>query len=280
MTTKGNGFYKDALVIGLVKLFGVRTVYHLHNKGVHSRQNSWFDHFLYKLVFTNSHVILLSPYLYPDVQKYIPPEKVLYCPNGIPPAEHKSSVTRPADGPAEILFLSNLMERKGVLVLLEACRILKTRGCCFLCRFVGAPSDVTERRFYAAVSAKGLREYVIHDGPKYAREKELCIAHAEIFAFPTYEDCFPLVLLEAMQFSLPVVSTCEGGIPDIVEDGRTGFLCPRRDVAAFADKLELLIKDKRLREQIGAAGYRKYQEEFTLQRFENRLKDILLSIIR
>ena len=57
-----------------------------------------------------------------------------------------------------------------------------------------------------------------------------------------------------MQFSLPVVSTFEGGIPDIVENGKTGFLVKQEDVEALAEKLEILINNPRLREQMGQHG--------------------------
>jgi len=88
-----------------------------------------------------------------------------------------------------------------------------------------------------------------------------------------------LVLLEAMQFSLPVVSTFEGGIPDVVENGVTGFLVPQKDVEALAEKLELLIRNPELRKQMGEAGRKRYQEKFTLEKFENTLKDIIEQII-
>jgi glycosyltransferase involved in cell wall biosynthesis len=278
ITAKGGAFYKDSLIACLAKWFGIKVVYHLHNKGVSNRQDKWLDHLLYKLVFINSSVILLSRYLYPDVQKYVTPDRVHYCPNGIPPVDNEGPVSRPESGPVEILFISNMIESKGVFVLLDACRILKDKGYSFVCRFVGALSDVTQERLYARVSQNGLAKHVFYEGKKYGRDKEYCLRRADIFAFPTYYECFPLVVLEAMQFSLPVVSTHEGGIPEIVEEGRTGFLCPQKDVTALAEKLELLIKDQTLREQMGAAGYRKYKQEYTLEKFENRLKDILLSI--
>ena len=54
--------------------------------------------------------------------------------------------------------------------------------------------------------------------------------------FPTFyhNECFSLVLLEAMEHGLPCISTTEGGIPGIVDDGKTGFLVPKHDVAVLA----------------------------------------------
>ncbi|MDT8375045.1 MAG: glycosyltransferase family 4 protein, partial [Bacteroidales bacterium] len=92
---------------------------------------------------------------------------------------------------------------------------------------------------------------------------------------PTFNDCLPLVLLEAMQHSLPVVSTPEGAIPDVVEDGVNGFLVPQKNATALADKLEVLIKDPDLRHKMGSAGRARYEAQFTLERFERRIVEIL-----
>ena len=64
-----------------------------------------------------------------------------------------------------------------------------------------------------------LQEYVTYLGKKYGDYKYEIFQSSDIFVFPTFyhNECFPLVLLEAMMFGLPVISTSEGGIPDIVK---------------------------------------------------------------
>ncbi len=280
LATHGWAFRKDALLVGLVKLFQIPMVYHLHNKGISARHHQRWDDYLYRRVFHDSSVILLSRHLYGDIQKYVRPARVYYCANGIVPREDSGWWPPRLETPPTILFLSNLIESKGVLVLLEACRLLKEKGDSFTCRFVGTPSDITRERFEAQVSAQGLADCVVYEGGKYGREKDRCLRDADIFALPTFEDCFPLVVLEAMQAALPVVSTYEGGIPEIVEDGRTGFLCPPRDPRALARKLEILIGDPALRKAMGEAGRCKYEAEFTLARFEQCLLDILRAILQ
>ena len=81
---KGGPFYKDFVVVMLLKSIGCKIVAHYHNKGVASRQNSPFDNFLYRCFFKHLKVILLSELLYPDIQKYVRREDVYICPNGIP----------------------------------------------------------------------------------------------------------------------------------------------------------------------------------------------------
>ena len=92
---------------------------------------------------------------------------------------------------------------------------------------------------------------------------------------PTFEDCFPLTIVEAMQHGLPVVSTTEGAVPDMVADGVNGFVCERKDVSGLSVALERLITDASLRKRMGEEGYRIYKDKFTLEKFEERFAECL-----
>jgi glycosyltransferase involved in cell wall biosynthesis len=119
-----------------------------------------------------------------------------------------------------LLFLSNLIPSKGVYVLLDACKILKEKGQDFHCHFVGGESkEINRSVFEQAVRERGLDDCVTYHGPKYGEDKERYWQMADIFVQPTFEDCFPLTLVEAMQNRLPIISTDEGAIPDIVKNG-------------------------------------------------------------
>lgn len=281
-TSQGVGFYKDVLIIAIVKLFGVKTIYHFHNKGVSKKQNKVFDNFLYRFVFRNANIILLSKYLYSDIQKYVPITRVYYCPNGIPDYEDKrqKAKDKSSNNVVEILFISHLIESKGVYVLIEALKILKAKDIVFHSTIIGGEKDITENQLKLRIEKAGLESYILVAGKKYGEDKLTAFKLADIFALPTfyYNECLPLVILEAMQHSLPVISTFEGGIPDIVDDGVTGFLVPQKDAVALAEKLEILINNPALCQSMGKAGREKYVKEFTLEIFERRMKEILEKI--
>ena len=115
----GGAFYKDFIVVQMLKRMGCRVVVHYHNKGVATRQNRTFDNLLYRKFFKGIKVIQLSDNLYPDVSKYIRREDVRVCNNGIPDVTvelHNTDAHR--SGPLRMLYLSNMMEEKGVWVLL------------------------------------------------------------------------------------------------------------------------------------------------------------------
>jgi len=276
----GKAFYRDLIIVLLLKLFGNKIVLHLHNKGAASFNNI-FRKLGYRYVFNNTKVILLSDLLYDDIEKYVMKEQVYICPNGIPDSSQLKINKKSIDEIVNILFLSNIMIEKGVLILLEACAKLKERGQKFICHFVGGWKDLSQRKTEELITMKGLENLVFFHGPKYDKEKNKYFESADIFVFPTYykQECFPLVLLEAMQYSLPVISTSKGGIPDIVIEDETGFLCPQKDIDCLVEKIELLVNNPELRTKMGEAGRKRFEENFTLENFERRFTDIIEKIV-
>ena len=75
-------------------------------------------------------------------------------------------------------------------------------------------------------------------------------------------DGIPNVLAEAMAAGLPVVSTCVSGIPELVEDGRTGLLVGPKDPAALADAVERLLRDPKQGQSLAVAARRKMEDSF------------------
>ena len=276
----GGPFYKDFIVVSKLKRMGCRLVAHYHNKGVATRQDRPLDNFLYRRFFKGLKVILLSERLYPDMAKYVRREDVLICPNGIPcvapPTVKEASAT------PRILFLSNLLVEKGVLVLLDALKLLKEKGLSFACDLMGGETpELDAARLDEAVRTRSLQDVVSYHGKRLGKEKEAIFGHANIFVFPTFyqNECFPLVLLEAMAHGLPCISTDEGAISDIISDGITGLITKKRDPADLAEKLEILLQDAALRERMGAAGRKKYEELFTLEHFERCFTDSLHAVM-
>ena len=276
ITVKGLAFYKDLIIVILFKCFGVKLIYHLHNKGVSICKDKAIYNFFYKLVFNNAEVILLSKNLYQDIDKYVPYNSIYICPNGIPSNNYSSERILTYKKKINILFFSNLYRSKGVYVLLNALKVLKKKGIPFQGTFAGGFGDITGEQFQNKLIDCNIDNNVIYIGEINENDKRSMFINADIFAFPTYFETFGLVNIEAMKYGLPVISTFEGGIPDIIEDGKTGFLIPKHEVNSLADKLEILIKNNELRKSMGMKGRLRFERNFTLQKFENRMNIILL----
>lgn len=120
-----------------------------------------------------------------------------------------------------------------------------------------------------------LINFVYYYGRKYGIDKVRFYEDADIFVAPSFDEAFPLVNLEAMQFALPVVATNVGGVTEEVLDGENGLIAKTGDSASLADCLEKLMKDGELRRRMGEKGYRKFRERFTLTAFESRFTDFL-----
>ncbi len=282
LTASGAGFYKDALLVSIMKRWKPKLIYHFHNKGI-SERDSKLARSLYRYVFKDTRSILVSRFLYPDIKAYVKEKDVFYCPCGVPatlPLEAAEKKFIKKEGEVcQLLFLSNMIREKGIFVLLEACEILHQKGINFQCHYVGGWFDVSEEEFNRQIREKKLTEVVFAHGPKYKEEKMSFYQQSDVFVFPTHYDTFGLVNLEAMQNGLPVVATPEGGIPDIIVDGKTGFLVPHNDVRGLAEKLTVLINDPALRYTMGEAGRKRFYEHFTLDTFERNLTDILKEAI-
>lgn len=238
-TACGGGFYKDFVVVQLLKLMGRKVVVHYHNKGVVTRQDKKLDDWMYRRFFKGIKVILLSDALYEDVKKYVKREQVLICENGIPGnAVDAKDITR-ANTTPRILFLSNLLIAKGVLVFLDALKMLDDKKLNFICDFVGAETnEIDAQRFQEEVEMRNLQNKVTYLGKKYGEEKKYLYKKSDFFILPTLNECFPLVLLEAMQHALPCVASEVGGISSIIHDGENGYLVEMNNPIALADSIE------------------------------------------
>lgn len=280
ITCHGIGFLKDAPFVLLCKLFGRKVVIHQHNKGMNAYVERWPYRWLFPLVYRHTHVILLSWKLYPDVEKVVERDQVRICPNGIPdmPLFAEADTYRPEI--PQLLFLSNLVESKGVYVLLDACKLLKERGYRFVCHWVGGESkEITRQVFEEEVRKRGLEGTALYHGPQYGKEKEAFFRKADIFVQPTFEDCFPLTIVEAMQHGIPVVATSEGAIPDMVVHEESGYICERKNAFQLAKSIEKLLNDSDLRKQMGENGCCRYKERYTWKAFEKCFQGILSDLL-
>jgi glycosyltransferase involved in cell wall biosynthesis len=146
---------------------------------------------------------------------------------------------------------------------------------------VGAEADIRMSELEQEIGRLGLEGHVNCLGPRYGEEKWEVLRRADVFIFPTFyrNEAFPVSILEAMQFSLPVISTPEGAIPDMVDDGRTGFLVKHNDPAGLAEKINILMDNPRLRVGMGKAGREKYEKKYRVEVFEKKMMDVFEAVL-
>jgi glycosyltransferase involved in cell wall biosynthesis len=270
---------RDLCYVSVFRSAGVPIVYHIHGGGIERTARNPILRRWVRWVFHRQVVIHLSPSLVTGLTGLAPPERCRILPNGVkgPCGELRRSTTDEDRSANTILFCSNMMIQKGPLVLVRALGILARNGISFVAEFAGpaVPRDI-EVVFWDLCRHEGIIDRVRWTGPRYGQEKAELFSSATIFAFPTLlQEGVPLVILEAMSFGLPSVASNQGGIPDIVEDGVTGFLVPAGDAEALAAKLESLLTHRELRESMGERARACFDERYTLDRFERGLAGIL-----
>lgn len=277
---------RDFAVLIATRWMFRHTVFHFHASGLGARERELSPplRWLFRLAYRGADAGIRLSELAPDDARLLHARTEYVVPNGIEDeaaafGEHRE---RREGEPPTLLFAGVLCESKGVLVLLGACRRLVERGVDFRLRMIGRfESRAFERKVRDLIHDFGLDERVELPGVLTGEDKLDAFASADLFCFPTFfeAETFSVVLVEALSFGLPVVSTDWRGIPSIVEEGAQGFLVPVRDEAAVAERLEQLIADPGLRERMGRAGRRRYLERFTVDRYRRRLDEVFADLL-
>lgn len=277
-TPTGMSFVRDASFATIMNLFGVRKIFHLHGKGVRKfYDGSTFYRLLYRWVFRGARIIHLSERLAGDVKGIVADDHIHIVANGIDGPTVAIDRGTPSDGETPtLLYLSNILTNKGVFVLLDALKLLAADSLAFRANLAGAPGDTATMAAFKDVREQPeLRDRVTYAGIVIGDEKDRLFRSADIFVMPTLFDAFPLVALEAMAYSLPVVCSEEGSLPDIVRDGETGVLVEKGKADDLAAALKPLLVDSARRRKMGEAGFRRYTENFTVAQLEANLADTL-----
>jgi glycosyltransferase involved in cell wall biosynthesis len=168
-----------------------------------------------------------------------------------------------------IICVGSFEEVKGHKYLVEACKRLRDQGIDFVCDLIG--DGPVRGQVAAQIAALGLKDKVIIHGSRKRQEVAAMMRAAAVkvlASVPTAEgkrEGIPVVIMEAMASGLPVISSQLSGIPELVDDGRTGILVQPGDSQALARALQKLYEDPELRFRMGRAGREKVLREFNLK---------------
>jgi phosphatidylinositol alpha-1,6-mannosyltransferase len=106
-------------------------------------------------------------------------------------------------------------------------------------------------------------------------ELAACYGHCELFALPSRGEGFGLVYLEAMACGKAVIGGAHGGAPEVIEDGKTGYVVPHGDAAQLATAMATLLDDATLRAEMGRRGKQRVESEFKFSVFAKSFRKIL-----
>lgn len=169
-----------------------------------------------------------------------------------------------------ILSIGRLEEKKGFEHLLEACRLLRTRGISHDCVIIG--EGAREQLLRKLIRRLGIEECV-RLLPMLTQEelmpyyrRALVFVQPSVVAGDGDRDALPNVLLEAMAFEVPVVASRLAAIPEVVVDGETGLLAEPGNSGELADRIARLLQDRSLAGSLAANARRVVEENFDIIR--------------
>jgi glycosyltransferase involved in cell wall biosynthesis len=160
-----------------------------------------------------------------------------------------------------IIFIGSLEERKGIKYLLKAFPLIKASVPDVKLLIVGKPLP-GQKGYLNMLKNLAKDQNIIFAGTR--PDVYDIIAAGDILAAPSLSEAFGRTVIEAMACGKPVVASNVGGIPEIVEDGKTGILVPPKDEKAIADAVIKLFTSKDLAGSMGAAGRKRAEQSFNI----------------
>lgn len=163
-----------------------------------------------------------------------------------------------------VVQVSWVIPEKGIVDLLETARLVTSKRADT--QFVIVGDGPYRDEFTKKAHDMGLGDNVTWTGLMKDPFREGVYDAADVVCqLSRWEEVFGWMIAEAMSFGKPVVATRVGGIPELIDDGTTGFLVDRGDVSTAAERVLRLLDDDELRKTLGCAGRRKTEERFNLQ---------------
>lgn len=193
------------------------------------------------------------------VENGIAKDKIHIVPYGVDPDRFPARASHPpTDQPLTIIFAGGLIQRKGLSYALEAIRLLKTKHI----RVILAGRGFCDTHLINQYNDLALEIKIGLPQKEFVQQ----IQQSDIMLFPSLVEGFAHILLETMACGLPIIATPHTCAPDLIEDGRQGFIVPIRNAEAIAEKLEWCLENRSIVIEMGLAATAQAQL-FSWQRF-------------
>ena len=276
------GFLRYAPSILAANIFKYNVVLHFHGAyfGKMYEKASVFTQYLLRIFLARvNRIIVLGPSLkYMFKQSEGIESKTICCANGIPNnlilsgQELRDKHTKHDPSMIKIIYLSNLIESKGVLDLINAVRHLDESGYSVSLDICGYLDQSIKDRFHGCF--KSIEHICAYHGVVHGEKKKNLLAKNEIFCLPTYYpvEGQPISILEAYGQGCAVVTTDQGGIRDVFKDFENGKYCLPRDYKSIANAI-LVCQNRFLKISENNSKLSKYR--FREEDFIGRVSEII-----
>ncbi|NDJ76223.1 MAG: glycosyltransferase [Chloroflexi bacterium] len=279
-------FWKEGMFMLVARLFGVRVVGHLHGCMFKEliEHGNWLTRrgVAYVLALPTVIIALSEGWRTFLVERINPRLNVVVVPNTVDDdfarLAHQQRPGRSPEG-VKVLFVGSLLIRKGILDALGAVHEVLDAFPATQFVFAGGIKSEAERaeieRACATVRTNG---QVHFPGIVTGADKLRLFEEADIFILPAYHENFPIVVLEAMAASLPLVVTPVGALPEVLREGENCFFVDPGNPAQLADRVQNLIADRNLRRRMGTANGELFRREFDQPAILQKIEQVYRSL--
>lgn len=248
-TASNLSFRRSAIYLKLAKLFGKKVVLHIHG-GAFAEYCRRDKRFVTKILNQADVIVCLSEKWKDFFSKITSGKNIRVINNVIP---YPIDVKRLQDKKCHSLFLGMFCSAKGIYDLLNVIALHKDY---FQNKFIlhlGGNGEIANVRNFIRLNK--LDDIVKYEGWLSGVQKNTILNISDIFILPSYVEGLPLSILEAMTYKMAIVTTDVGGIPEIVHQGKNGFINNPGDLDGLFESLKILIENKDLRERMGTYSW-------------------------
>ena len=259
----GGSFYRKLPFVYMASSFNVPVINHIHGSEISSlyvNAGERKKHLVEKCFDKCAYLVVLSEEWKNNLQvvKTKTPKIVIENYSTI----HNECLKRKAHENKNILFLGFITELKGCFDIPEiARRVIEQKD---NVNFILAGSGEIEK-LQNILLEKGISQYFSFPGWVKKAEKENLLKSADFFFLPSYTEAMPMSILEAMGYGLPIITTNVGGIPQLVEEGKNGYMTEPGNIDSFSKAILKLISDDDLIYNMGKESIEKAKRKYSLE---------------
>ena len=265
----GPSFYRKMPFIYMACFRGVPVINHIHGaefETFYLKASDRKKRRIRKVYGKCTMLIALSEEWKRNLESVVSPEKITVIENYCKIPDLSGTEKK-----KQILFLGEIGKRKGCYDIPEIYGRVLEKGERLPLIMAGDGGLAEVKKLF---EDRDLLESVSFPGWVRGADKDKCLKESGIFLFPSYYEGMPMAVLEAMAYGMAIVTTRVGGIPHLLEDGGSGYLCEPGDIEGLSKRLLELSKDGDKRRKMGERARQKAIEEYSMESHIKKLMDL------
>jgi glycosyltransferase involved in cell wall biosynthesis len=258
-------FWENAFYLLVSRALFRKTVFHVHGgrfKEFYKNSNCFSKFLIRKTLSLTDKVIVLSPSWGKFLESLLPKNRIAVVENFVDLSQFHKYIRKYdiAKHPITVLFVGGPgAKEKGLYDIINSIPLVLEQYRNILFVFV-ACSSINELRTFSEKEEMASHTRLL--GYLHGDEKLKIFFESDIFILPSYGEGLPITILEAMAAGLPVIATSVGAIPEVIEDGKNGFLTEVGDYVGLAKKILKLARDMKLRQEMGKNNLKKIERQY------------------